>query len=335
MIVLMHSPHPEAGNPGYVVVPIFFVTAAGVCLFFMVSGALLFPIQTTTFDFLKKRLGKIIGPTLFWSLFYLGVSWFFDENLQHDTIKAVLSIPFSRQGRGILWFMYTLSGLYLLSPFISSFLKQATKKEVGFYLFLWTVTLIYPWINGLVIIDESTTGILYYFTGYVGYFVLGYYMHTYKPKVNMIASLLLIIVPIAALAIYEVTGHERWQSSDRFWYLSIFVAMMCVGWFSLVQKKFKYAGSLSMDSQFSQSGVWNSSLLRILSDCSFGIYLVHIFVMRNILWHVDYIVYGFGGIGQILITWFLTLFLSFTITYTISFIPYSEYIIGFTNKKRR
>lgn len=48
MIVMMHSPHPNAGNPGALLVPLFFITAAGIGLFFMVSGALLLPVKTDT-----------------------------------------------------------------------------------------------------------------------------------------------------------------------------------------------------------------------------------------------------------------------------------------------
>ena len=178
MIVLMHTPHPNAGNPGYVVVPISFITAAGLCLFFMVSGALLLPIQTSTFGFIKKRMGKIIFPTLFWSLIYLAASCIWDGMSIRDASIAILSIPFSKQGHGVLWFMYTLTGLYLLAPVISTFLKQSSKKEIEFYLLLWVVTLLYPWLKGVVVTDESPQGVFYYFSGYVGYFVLGYYLHT-------------------------------------------------------------------------------------------------------------------------------------------------------------
>lgn len=65
MIVLMHAPHPDAGNPGILLTPISFLTASGIGLFFMVSGALLLPVSSDTSSFLKRRLGKIVGPLLF------------------------------------------------------------------------------------------------------------------------------------------------------------------------------------------------------------------------------------------------------------------------------
>ena len=125
MIVLMHSPHPKAGNPGALFVPLSFITAAGIGLFFMVSGALLLPIKTDTSSFLKKRFGKIVGPLLFWTLFYIGVSIISREKPVSSLPYALASIPFSKQGHGVLWFLYTLAGLYLLSPIISPFLEKA------------------------------------------------------------------------------------------------------------------------------------------------------------------------------------------------------------------
>ncbi len=73
LIVLMHSPHPEAGNNGTLLVPLGFITAAGIGLFFMVSGALLLPVHSDTSSFLKRRIGKIVGPLLIWTLLYVVV----------------------------------------------------------------------------------------------------------------------------------------------------------------------------------------------------------------------------------------------------------------------
>ena len=69
-----------------------------------------------------------------------------------------------------------------------------------------------------------------------------------------------------------------------------------------------------------------------LSNASFGIYLIHIFIMRNILWHSEFIVHGCGGAGQIVITWMLTFAVSFALTYLISYLPCAEYIVGYKHK---
>lgn len=333
MIILMHSPHPHAGNPNYVVVPISFLTAAGIGLFFMVSGALLLPAQMSTLVFLRKRISKVIFPTLFWTFFYLTISYLWDEKSLSEIGKAFISIPFSVQGHGVLWFMYTLIGLYLLAPIISPFLISSNQKTIRFYLIVWGITLCYPWLKIWLGIDESPTGILYYFAGYAGYFVLGYYLKTYERKLHPILSLLLIVVPLMALAVYAFTGHEQWQSSGRFWYLSIFVVMMCVGWFNLAKELCDWQDKRLLESINGGGGEYN--FLVTFSNCGFGIYLMHIFIMRYILWGIDFVVYGLGGIGQIIMTWLLTLAISFLLTYAISYLPFSEYIIGFHHKRKK
>ena len=243
--------------------------------------------------------------------------------------RAIVSIPFSVQGHGVLWFMYTLVSLYLLAPVISPFLVRSSEKEIRFYLILWGVALCYPWLKAWLGIDESPTGILYYFTGYAGYFVLGYYLKTYQPKIHPILSLLLIVVPVIALAVYAYTGHGHWQSSGRFWHLSIFMVMMCIGWFNLIKLTCNKLNNWLMEKQS------RYNFLVTFSNCSFGIYLIHIFIMRYILWHIDFIVFGLGGIGQIVMTWLLTISISFLLTYAISYLPFSEYIIGFHHKQKK
>lgn len=323
MIVLMHSPHPKAGNPGMLLVPLSFMTAAGIGLFFMVSGALLLPVKTNTTSFLKKRLGKIFTPLLFWTLFYLCVSIISGERPVSSYPHALASIPFSTQGHGILWFMYTLAGLYLLAPIISPYLEKASKNDLLFYLILWAISLCLPILANIVDVNNGPTGVLYYFSGYVGYFLVGYYMHTYKPRISYFLIFLLLVIPISCLLFYKSHYETEGGFYNYFWYLSIFVVMMCVAWFSGVQRlvsSYKWGGH---------------SLLRSLSDSCFGIYLVHIFIMRYLLWNIDAIIYNFGGIGQIVLTWMFTFAISFVLTWALSYIPYSEYIIGYSSKKRR
>lgn len=325
MIVLMHSPHPNAGNPGYVVTPLSFFTAAGIGLFFMVSGSLLLPVQPGPAVFLRKRLGKVIIPTLFWTFFYLAVQFFFDGRPIGEIGRSVLSIPFSTQGHGVLWFMYVLIGLYLLAPIISPFLIAAKSKEVRFYLILWAITLCFPWLKQWLTIDDSVTGILYYFTGYSGYFILGYYLNRYVDRIHPLLSLALIVIPVILLWAYVYTGHQGWQSSGRFWYLSPFVVMMCIGWFYLIRW---------MCNKWTISERASERLVHI-SNCCFGVYLMHIFVMRYLLWNSELIVHRFGGIGQIIITWGLTLIICFTLTWLIAKIPYSGYIVGYRNRRKQ
>lgn len=177
MVVIMHSPLPTDKSNAIILNTLSYATAPCIGLFFMVSGALLLPVKEETGTFLKRRLGKILGPTLVWSLIYIGYNHY--QGTDHSWWKEILSLPFSAQGHGVMWFMYTLTGLYLIAPVLSKWLQACSKRELEFYLLLWVVTLCYPLLRLFLSIQTGETGILYYCTGYVGYFLLGHYLNKY------------------------------------------------------------------------------------------------------------------------------------------------------------
>lgn len=321
MIVLMHSPHPDAGNSGLLLAPLSFLTSVGVGLFFMVSGSLLLPVKTNTKSFLKKRLGKIVYPLLFWTFFYICINLLIGKVNIKEIPEILLSVPFSTQGHGVLWFLYSLVGLYLLAPIISSFISNSSKRTLAFYLFLWILSLCFPILSLIVKVNDSITGWIYYFSGYWGYFVLGFFLHAFNYRFSKTILILFLIIPFGCFILYKFFFQQECAFLDLFGYLSVFVVMMCVAWFisvRIIVEKYKK----------------ENDFLIVFSNCCFGIYLMHIFVMRNLLWNIDYIVYSFGGFGQIIITWLLTLGICLGLSYIISFLPFAEYIIGYKQKKQ-
>ena len=140
MIIAMHAPIPNTGLDSYVLSSISMLTAPGIGLFVMVSGALLLPIRIPTKQFLHRRLRKIVGPILFWTLVSMIIYVPKDVILSSHIWSGLLSIPIQAQFSPILWFMYMLAGLYLLAPILSAWLRSATKRECRFYLCVWLIT---------------------------------------------------------------------------------------------------------------------------------------------------------------------------------------------------
>lgn len=320
MIIAMHAPIPNTGISNYVLSTDSFLTAPGIGLFIMVSGALLLPVNMSTEQFLKKRFSKIVWPTLFWTLFYYIVAPYTDTVDRGSGLTSFLSIPFSTQFNSVLWFMYMLAGLYLLAPVLSCWLKQASRREIVFYLCLWGITMCYPLIRDYVIVNESHTGILFYFGGYAGYFLLGYYLNKYV-NLSIWKSLVLFVFPLLIAMIVKMSG-TKVDFYDMFWYLSIFVAMMCIAWFMIVKRM-----RMTYDnySQLHRGVV-------VVSNCCFGIYLVHIFIMRSVLWNWSFI-QELSGIVQIGIVTILTFVGSFLVTWLISYLPWADYLIGYKQKR--
>lgn len=194
---------------------------------------------------------------------------------------------------------------------------MASKRDVEILLGLWGMTLLFPILRLFLLVNDTNTGTFFYFSGFAGYFVLGYYLRRFSPKLDRWALLLLMLIPVGASVGCKL-GRLEVNFYDLFWYLSIFVVMMAVAWFHVLRAM---ALHLNGDSRFVR-------LLTLFSNCSFGIYLMHIFVLRYCLW-------GFmpGGGVQILTSVAITIVVCFAITYIVSFLPFASYIIGYQKKK--
>lgn len=309
MIVIMHSPMPGLNTSGIVLCGISYLTASGIGLFFMVSGALLLkgyvdkPFDTKAF--LRKRFTKILTPLVFWSL----VGWGLE-------MCGIANTELS-----ILWFMYCLAGMYLLTPILSRWLSLASIKEVEFYLLLWLVTLCIPFVKIFCPINESDTSWLYYFHGYVGYYVLGFYLQNHlgndaKTSIGRRTMFILAFVAISiVLPIVLFVLNVEVDFYSVFWYLSITVALWCIVWWIIVKRLLKNVPKLP-------------NWVVELSKLSFGIYLIHILVMRNVLWKTEWM-QNMHGFVQIVVCAILTFTISALISWGISKIKYVRAIIGY------
>lgn len=326
MVIMMHAPMPAeltAATPtSAFLTTLTYLTEPCIGLFFMVSGALLLPVKAeyNAFSFLRKRLGKVVAPTLVWTAFYMVVNVLGGGDLQ---LKTILSIPFCRQGHGVLWFMYTLVGLYLLAPLVSPFLARASRKELELYLSLWCVTLFFPLLRLWLEVDEQTTGALYYFTGFAGYFLLGHYLQRYGERIGWGVAAVAMAFGVVLPNLFKL-AHVEMDYGSVFWYLSPSVMSMCVFWWVVLKK-------LSLKLHFSAKAVRGLSLL---SSLSFGVYLVHIFLMRRVFYHFPMVAEMSSYISQTIVIILLTAVASFLVSALFSLTPLGSYLIGFRYRKR-
>lgn len=318
-IVCNHSPLPAEDGSGLFLSAISYLTVTGISLFFMISGGLLLPMKGTTSGFLKKRMSKILFPALFWSIFYLIVNQILNENT--NWCKAIISLPFSAQGSSVFWFIYTLIGLYLLVPILSRWLMACNKWEIEFYLLIWGISMCYPIIKHFAEINMTPTGILYYFSGFAGYFILGYYLKYYLSSIKW-----KYLTPLTAISLIAPVACKffRWEVDfyDMFWFYSIFVVILSV----FIYKCLTHIFSNKHISQHTRS------IITKFSNLTFGIYLVHIFIMRNLIWKWNFIMNIHSYYIQTIAIVLLTFLGSSVLCYLISLLPGSKYIIGYQNK---
>lgn len=289
-------------------------------LFFMVSGALLLPVKYDTVDFLKKRFSKIAIPTVSWCLIYLFLELFISHS-DINPVSAIFSIPFSAQGSGgILWFMYSLTGLYLLAPIISHWLENSSKQVLRIYLFLWAITLCYPLLDKYLYLNLGVNNVLYYFEGYAGYFVLGYYFKRFPEDFsNRMATMLLTLIFCLAFILKRFI--PDFSFGEFFQYLSILNAVMVVTYFRLIYN-------------FNKLNLKHNELIIKISNLTFGIYLIHMALLKFVLWQNNAVM----EISNYAIRSFVLDLLAFTISAAIAFIisktPLSPYLIGISKSSK-
>jgi len=167
-------------------------------LFIIASSYLQFPLHYSTGEFFRKRSVRILIPFIIWSLVYAFLNGNAAENLRS------LSFNFNYSA-GHLWFVYMLIGIYLLMPLLSPWAEKVSKRELQAYLVLCfaasCVPLVRDWLSdGQMAITYGPTGIpnralyplwgegswnayglFYYFSGFIGYLLLGLYFRRFAP----------------------------------------------------------------------------------------------------------------------------------------------------------
>jgi len=241
-------------------------------MFIMISGALLLPKQESIRAFFQKRFNRIFIPFLFWTIMYL--VWkkiFYDPGLG---LWQALGLAFNGGVWFHLWFMYILTGLYLITPIFRILIAHARRTHIAYFLGIWfALGSLLPFIDrfarffGLpgVHIDLSV-GIA---QGFLGYFVLGCFLMKYtREKWTKTAG----IVWLACLFIcFFGTGWLTMRSGSfqLMFYdnLSPNIVFYCASFFVIIKTL--------LSSQENRIAIPIKNFILTSSKASFGIYLIH------------------------------------------------------------
>ncbi|WP_248723502.1 acyltransferase [Seonamhaeicola sp. ML3] len=263
-------------------------------MFFMISGALLLNRDYNLKDFLKKRFIKILPAFLVWSLVYSIANRYFFNNEIFDLKKVFRDIFYGSEYH--LWFVYVLLGLYLFTPILRPWIKNATSKNVLYVLGVWVVTLFaaIPVLNNyLPKID------LAYFSGFIGYFILGFYLTNWNTKSRLMAVLAIVSgLSITVLGTYFMTIRNGGFYDFFYEYLSLNALMVSYGVFVSLNK-------------IKPSNIRVNRISNIVSQCCYGIFLMHPLVLKlfNLIGFNVYLMNPLLSIALVSVTCFLTCFI--------------------------
>ena len=260
MVIMMHA-QPISSNPnGMILAVSSYATAPCIGLFFMLSGALRLSRPISNFRrYFNNILRKILLPVLLWNLFYgimevilQGRPW-----TEWTTFRFIL-----KMNNPTLWFIFPLLGLYIITPILQAWIESSSRQHQRFYLMLWGGTLCLPWFKQIFPIEEGVTSLFYYFSGYIGYYLLGSYLTKYASQLTRYSIVALLLAwgtpTMVKLLQLPIDFYQT------FWYLSVFVVAQCIFWMQL-------AHSTTICKKLQQ----HQPIIERLSQLTFGVYLVH------------------------------------------------------------
>lgn len=241
-------------------------------VFVMISGALMLGKEYEIIAFFKKRFVRILFPFLFWSICYVLYSVFIktdDFKKLHffGVIKKLIrSVYFGSAYH--LWYVYMLFGLILIIPILNTWINKAKKNEIHYFLLLWFIMLLF---NNFGFENYKPAIDLSYFSGYVGYLVLGYYLSVIEikniKKWRIIAILVFILGSlITFFGTYRLSVSKGKIDTSLYDFFSFNVLLASIGIFLF----FRLSDFLNSKS--------NVVFVQI-NHLSYGIYLIHVLAL--------------------------------------------------------
>lgn len=262
------SSFPENYSDAEIKLSVFFTTffrLYAVPIFLMISGSLfLDPEKNISYkDILSKYFFRIIICLIVFSLLFCFMeSMFLYGKLDIQIILTTIRNAIEGNSWAHMWYLYMLSGLYLLIPLLKVFINNANDNDV---LYIFIVLLIF------IVIFPSITSITGIKIGvylpissvWLFYFILGYMIHSKRVNISMTWSIVLIVIPImySAIGIFipnfisVMNAELKFTKPDE-----LFSVMMSTGVFSFFSKI--YAKE-------------NTKFIELMASLSFGIYLIH------------------------------------------------------------
>jgi surface polysaccharide O-acyltransferase-like enzyme len=296
--------------------------ASSVPLFVMLSGALL--LQPSKVEpvrmFLRKRLVRLGLPFIFWGAAYF--AWRFLVNHEalsaSSIIQGILTGPYYH-----FWFLYMLFGLYLITPVLRVVTAYAERKIIRYFLLLWFFgTAIVPL---LVLLSGFSVELkLFAVTGWIGYFLLGYYLLEIRVRSSTLGILFLTGFLLTIVGTYTVTalvgGHSGLFFLD---YLSASVILASSSLFMLLSR----IPPNAVETRFSKG----NRLIHLIGQNTLALYLLHVMVLESLqkgYFGFQISVNTMNPIVEIPLITIITLFISLGIIFLLKRIPVVKKLIG-------
>lgn len=279
---------------------------SAVPLFFMMSGYLLFSSnKTPDIGYLfKKRLPKLIVPLIAYSALATVHLLRVENNLSFSSFFDLFANAGSRPLMVHFWFMYTLIGMYLISPLfcvgLNSLSASGKKYLLGLMAAILLMTTAYAALPGnlRMYTPYKIASELSFFGGHIISFILGWFLGKMKRK---IPNLLLIAIAILDLLFIIFMTHQATVKNatytQAFQSQSLGFEILLAACIFLIAKQ-----------NFNLPVKFVSKAIAPVTALSFPIYLLHNIVLAYANFELQGTLYPITAFGTIKLTLMVTVF---------------------------
>lgn len=275
----------------------------------------------------RKYIFRILVSLVFWGLFYQLFDIFAKFLLKKDPItleKIVMifiKVPFGPAWYH-LWYLYMLIGLYLLTPLYRIFTYSAKKEDLEYLLILFFLFgILLPFCNKIFLRYDSRLNISFHISelvNYTGYYFAGFYFSKFslsKKKKNILyclgfSSFLFTVVGTSCISLKTGFANDflygNLAPTTMFEAFSVFLFMKSIC-------KQEYSKIIS-------------DIVLEISNCSFGIYLIHDFI-KIILFQIGITSNFINSVFAVPLSSISIFLISLFIIYFVRKIPLCKYIM--------
>lgn len=288
-------------------------------IFLMISGALFIGREIRISDLYFKYILRIIVAFLTWSLFYAVIRAGDSANLKSIVLHTLV-------GESRYAFLFCLVGLYIITPVLNKIVES--KRIAVYYLLLcfvfcfcepqvvsvvsdYQIPVVTTFVSGIDLTVSKMN--LQFVMGMTGYYVLGYVLSHYQIKNRNYLYILGVIGGIITAG-FTIAKSINIGTADFKWFNYLSVNVLCEAVALFVFAKYEM-------SKIKVSEKVRKTIIKI-SKYTFGIYLIHTFVLDILLPDVFGIsAYSFSAIISIPIITMAVFIVSLIISFGVNHIP--------------
>lgn len=229
-------------------------------VFFMITGYCAALKKECTYKYCFSHVVKFIAVLFTVGLFYALLEEVFTAGtLSLPILLRCLQKVVSGNLWDFMWYVYAIIGIYLVLPLLHSFLQKGPREVFTLAALLFLFTILFPALS-----RWFSVGIDFPVGGYLFYVVMGGAIAKFPVKRIRLWNLACagVVMLYCILVFADYSFPLNWNP-----YLDPFVCIASVGLFFLVTNQTVRSGNT----------------LRVLSGCTWGIYLLHPFFINVVL----------------------------------------------------